>query len=74
MGIELERIKNMIERELSRSWENPERFGEAYRLRDTVDVMEQMESLTDEQRASLAWEVQAGVWGDDSPYHSYFYH
>jgi len=64
----------LIERELSRSWQNPERFAEAFKLRDYIDVMEQLEGLSDEQRADIAWEVQAGVYGDDSPYHSYFYH
>jgi len=70
--MELDRIRNLLERELSRSWENQERFGEAYRLRDVVDVEEQLEGLSDEQRADLMWEVRAGAWGDDSPYHSYF--
>jgi len=72
--MEIDRIRNLIERELSKSWDNPERFAEAYKLRDIVNVTEEMESLSPEQRADIAWEVQAGVYGDDSPYHSYFYH
>ena len=71
--MEIDRIRNLIERELSRSWESNERFAAAYQLRDYIDVAEQLESLTPEQRANLAWEVRAGVYGDDSPYHSYYY-
>lgn len=73
MGPEFDRIRNIVERELSRSWESNERFAAAYQLRDVIDVEEQMQTLSPEQRVNLAWEVQAGVYGNDSPYHSYYY-